>query len=135
MEAVEKFKRVLEEVKRTNATATRSAGTDFRCRDWFTEHGDEILALLTSPTDAADEESAVDIPLSLVPDLAMATVTAPYCRYLEVERNIEPRDRHRVPVTKSIDAAVRTWAEMEAVFHEFVPDGFHIVGWSTERGE
>lgn len=49
--AIEHFKKTLEEVKRTNSTNTRNAGTDWRCRDFFTEYGDQILALLTERKD------------------------------------------------------------------------------------
>lgn len=45
-EAVEHFKKMLAEVKHTNGTNSRNAGTDWRCRNFFTEYGDELLSVL-----------------------------------------------------------------------------------------
>jgi hypothetical protein len=42
----EAAKRMVDEVKRTNETNTRNAGTDWRARDFFTEHGDALVQLL-----------------------------------------------------------------------------------------
>lgn len=40
------FLKVLEEVQHTEKTNTRNAGTDWRCRQFFVEHGDTAAALL-----------------------------------------------------------------------------------------
>jgi hypothetical protein len=45
-EAVGAFKRVLDEVLHTERTNTRNAGTDWRCRELFVDHGNYLLALL-----------------------------------------------------------------------------------------
>lgn len=44
------LEKIVAEVKETESSNTRSAGTDYRCRQFFVEHGDELLAQLAQPT-------------------------------------------------------------------------------------
>lgn len=45
------LEKIVAEVKETESSNTRSAGTDYRCRQFFVEHGDELLALFAQPTE------------------------------------------------------------------------------------
>lgn len=40
------FQRVLDTVKESERTNTRSAGVDYACRDFIREHGDALMTLL-----------------------------------------------------------------------------------------
>ena len=75
-EALERAIPVIADVRHTETTHTRNAGTDWRCREWFVDHGDvfpDLARLAVAAGELAEACANLDKSVSEVARLGAQT--------------------------------------------------------------